>query len=289
MNSWDKEKILSLFLEAAHLGLKIKNDPHTVLKEDMTPVTLADKMIEEFLAKELLDEDTFLIGEETFATKGREYLDKALCGKCWIIDPVDGTANFAASYDTWGISIGFADHGVICQGGVYLPEKGEILLTDGDKVLYANCRDAVTLQDLKNALKEIQRPHKPFTGSSMVALSQVVAKKGRINIHNPVLATGSFVYSAVSLAAGRDGALITNAKLWDVAGVMPCFARLGIKGGFLGDRTKDVTDCRIDPSYYHLNYTSKDAFRLKDGAVFAEEITTVEKICAVCKFDCTLQ
>ena len=75
MNFWDKEKILSLFLEAAQLGLKIKNDPHTVLKEDMTPVTLADKMIEEFLAKELLDEDTFLIGEETFETKGREYLD----------------------------------------------------------------------------------------------------------------------------------------------------------------------------------------------------------------------
>ncbi len=289
MNYWDKDRILALFWEAALLGLKIKNDPHTVLKEDMTPVTLADKSIEDFLAGELVDENTFLIGEETFETKGKEYLDNALSGDCWIIDPVDGTANFAASYDTWGISIGFADHGVICQGGVYLPEKGEILLTDGDKVLYANCREAVTLQDLKNALKEIQRPHKPFTGSSMVALSQVVAKKGSIHIHNPVLATGSFVYSAVSLAAGRDGALITNAKLWDVAGSLPCFARLGIKGGFLSDGTKDVTDCRITPAYYHLDYTAKDAFRLKDAVVFAEERATIEKICSVCKLDYTLQ
>lgn len=289
MNCWNKEKILSLFWEAAQLGLKIKNDPHTVLKEDMTPVTLADKTIEDFLAKELLDEETFLIGEETFETKGREYLDKALCGKCWIIDPVDGTANFAASYDTWGISIGFAEKGVIRQGGVYLPEKGELMLTDGDKVLYANCREAATLQDLKNALKEMESPRKPFTGSSMVALSQVVAKNGCIQIHNPVLATGSFVYSAVCLAVGRDGGLITNAKLWDVAGIMPCYARLGIKGGFLGNMKKDVTDCRIDPSYYHLNYTSKDAFRLKDAAVFAEEKATIEKICSVCKLDYTFQ
>ena len=289
MNCWNRDKILSLFQEAAQLGLKIKNDPHTVLKEDMTPVTLADKTIEDFLAQELVDEETFLIGEETFETKGKEYLDKALCGKCWIIDPVDGTANFAASYDTWGISIGFAENGIIRQGGVYLPEKGELVLTDGDKVFYADCRGAETLQDLRDALKEQERPRKPFTGSSMVALSQVVAKKGTVNIHNPVLATGSFVYSAVSLAAGRDGALITNAKLWDVAGIMPCFARLGIKGGFLSDMEKDVTDCRIDPAYYHLDYTAKDAFRLKDAAVFAEEKSTIEKICSVCKLDYTLQ
>ena len=37
MDFWDTEKILSLFREAARLGLKIKKDPHTVLKEDATP------------------------------------------------------------------------------------------------------------------------------------------------------------------------------------------------------------------------------------------------------------
>ena len=289
MNHWDKDKILSLFLEAARLGLNIKNDPCTVLKEDMTPVTLADKTIENFLAGELTGKDSFLIGEETFETKGKEYLDNALCGDCWIIDPVDGTANFAASYDTWGISIGFAQNGSFRQGGVFLPEKGELMLTDGDEVLYANTREAEKLQDLKKALKVLKRPRKPFTGSSMVALSQVIAKRGVINISNPVIATGSFVYSAVSLVAGRDGALITNAKLWDVAGIMPCYARLGIKGGFLADPEKDVTDCKIDPKYYHLDYTAKDAFRLKDGAVFAEEKATVEKICSVCKLNFTLQ
>ena len=80
MDLWDTEKILSLFREAARLGLKIKKDPHTVLKEDATPVTLADRTIEDFLTGELAGKDAFLVGEETFASKGREYLDRALSG-----------------------------------------------------------------------------------------------------------------------------------------------------------------------------------------------------------------
>lgn len=289
MDHWNPDKILSLFYEAAQIGLKIKLDPKTVLKEDLTPVTLADRTVEDFLTQNLADERSFLIGEETYETKGREYLDNALKGVCWIIDPIDGTANFASSYDSWGISIGFAENGRIVEGGVYLPERGEILLTDGEKVLYGNCREVKSVSQLKNSLAPLKKPEKPFQGSSVVALSQVVAKQGILHISNPVLATGSFVYSAVSLAAGRDGALLTNAKLWDVAGIMPCFARLGIKAGFLKDPQKDVTDCRIDPEYYHLSYTALDAFRLKDAAIFASERSTIEKICNSCKLEYSLQ
>lgn len=289
MDHWNPDKILSLFLEAAQIGLKIKHDPGTVLKEDLTPVTLADRTIEDFLTQNLADERTFLIGEETYEAKGREYLDNALKGTCWIIDPVDGTANFAASYDSWGISIGFAENGRIVEGGVYLPERGEILITDGEKVLYGNCPGIQNLSCMKQSLAPLKKPEKPFQGSSVVALSQVVAKYGLIHISNPVLATGSFVYSAVSLASGRDGALLTNAKLWDVAGILPCFARLGIKSGFLKDPQKDVTDCRISPEYYHLSYTSRDAFRLKDAAIFASESSTIEQICNSCKLDYSLQ
>ncbi|MBO4304556.1 MAG: hypothetical protein J6A21_08220 [Lentisphaeria bacterium] len=289
MDFWNTEKILSLFREAARLGLKIKKDPHTVLKEDATPVTLADKTIEDFLTGELAGKDAFLVGEETFASKGREYLDRALSGTCWIIDPVDGTANFAASYDTWGISIGFAKGGRLVQGGVYLPEKGELVLTDGERVLYAQHPGMEEEPEWKNFLKPLEKPGKPFTGASVVSLSQLVAKKGIVELPNPVLATGSFVYSAVSVALGRDGALVTNAKLWDVAGMVPCFARLGIRGGFLGDREKDVTDCRIDPEYYFLDYTAQDAFRLKDAVLFVSDFSAAEKIRSACRVEYTLR
>jgi myo-inositol-1(or 4)-monophosphatase len=46
----------------------------------------------------------------------------------WVIDPIDGTSNFAANVPTYGIMIGLLDGGKPIAGGIALPSLNEIYL-----------------------------------------------------------------------------------------------------------------------------------------------------------------
>lgn len=81
-------------------------------------ITEADGAIEAFLrrkVREAFPDDGF-IGEEG----GGETSDRL-----WIVDPIDGTANFAHGEPHWCISIGFLHRGVPVVGVVEAPMLGE--------------------------------------------------------------------------------------------------------------------------------------------------------------------
>lgn len=44
----------------------------------------------------------------------------------WIVDPIDGTTNFAEGLDLWAISVGFARKGRIEFGVIYAPDRDEM-------------------------------------------------------------------------------------------------------------------------------------------------------------------
>ncbi|MDA8243264.1 MAG: inositol monophosphatase family protein [Elusimicrobia bacterium] len=46
-------------------------------------------------------------------------------GRLWIIDPLDGTTNYAHGFPAAAVSIGFAEKGVVRAGGVFDPFRGE--------------------------------------------------------------------------------------------------------------------------------------------------------------------
>lgn len=140
MDFWNAGRIIELFAECGRQALEIKKHPNAALKYDRTLVTDADRTIERILAAELGDETNgvYILGEETHRQKSSDYLARALTGKTWIIDPVDGTANFAHQRMLWGISIAFAEGGVIRDGGVYMPELGEMMITSGGRAFYSH-------------------------------------------------------------------------------------------------------------------------------------------------------
>jgi myo-inositol-1(or 4)-monophosphatase len=51
----------------------------------------------------------------------------------WVIDPIDGTSNFAAGVPTWEIMIGLLDGAAPVAGGLELPEFHEIYLAEKGK------------------------------------------------------------------------------------------------------------------------------------------------------------
>ncbi len=76
-------------------------------KDDASPVTIADKLIEEFLREKI---------SKTFPTHdilGEEFGDKRTNSEyCWVIDPIDGTKNFAAGIPCFATLI------ALCQNNV---------------------------------------------------------------------------------------------------------------------------------------------------------------------------
>jgi fructose-1,6-bisphosphatase/inositol monophosphatase family enzyme len=90
-------------------------------------VTIADKESElrliEGLARILPDAD--MIGEEA-AAADPAILDRAGIGLNWIIDPIDGTGNFAAGRPPFGMMVALVADGAIQAGWILDPLDGRI-------------------------------------------------------------------------------------------------------------------------------------------------------------------
>ena len=82
-------------------------------------VTIADREAEDMLTEALAKFDPLLpvVGEEA-AHADPAVLD-ALAGDCWIVDPLDGTNNFARSKPPFGIIVARARCGVAEGGWIY--------------------------------------------------------------------------------------------------------------------------------------------------------------------------
>ena len=82
-------------------------------------VTIADHQAEEMLMEGLarLNPGIAMVGEEA-AHDDAAVLD-GLSGPCWIIDPLDGTNNFAAGKPPFGILIALADGGITQSGWIF--------------------------------------------------------------------------------------------------------------------------------------------------------------------------
>lgn len=82
-------------------------------------VTIADREAELMIAEGLarLEGSLAIVGEEA-AHADPSVMDR-LSGDCWIIDPIDGTHNFARGHSPFGILIARASGGVTHSGWIY--------------------------------------------------------------------------------------------------------------------------------------------------------------------------
>ena len=83
------------------------------------PVTVADRdselMLREGLSK--IDDTLPFVGEES-AHADPSILDR-LDGDCWIVDPIDGTRNFASGRPPFGVLIARAENGLAKSGWIF--------------------------------------------------------------------------------------------------------------------------------------------------------------------------
>jgi len=138
-------KIIELVREAS----KLMTGDITIEQKGNTSnyVTSADvnvqHYLEEYLPK-LIPGSTFLGEEEGEQVSESEYM--------WVVDPIDGTANFIRGIGSSAISVGLVKEGKPCLGVIYEPYKDEMYWAERGKGAFLNGKPIhVSDRDFKHA------------------------------------------------------------------------------------------------------------------------------------------
>ena len=131
-------------------------------KPDLTPVTEADRAVEAELRRRLATErpNDAILGEEE-GTSGEG-------PRRWILDPIDGTRNYARGVPVWATLIALEDDGVLRLGVVSAPalgrrwwaERGHGAFADGERVTVSSVmvvEEAVLSFAYENGVPDLAR------------------------------------------------------------------------------------------------------------------------------------
>jgi myo-inositol-1(or 4)-monophosphatase len=218
------EAALSIAEKAGALALGMRPAPGAAtaatLKSAQDWLTEADGATEAFVSQALAEafpEDGFL-GEET--GRGRP---GALT---WVLDPIDGTSNFARGADRWCVSLGLIEGRTPLLGVIRAPAAGETLAArqGGGATLNGRPIQVAATGSLSRGIVEVgwspRRPSERFW-----ALVRDVMKQGAV-----VRFGGSGAMGLADVAAGRlDAYIELHINLWDVAGVLPILSEAGAR------------------------------------------------------------
>jgi len=133
----------------------------------------------------------------------------------WIIDPIDGTSNFANGIPTYGIMMGLLDNGTPIAGGIALPFFNEIAVAEKGKGAYCNNEQIFVTKEtnLLNCLVAYgidgHQENLELTKKETTVLGEII-----LNIRN--LRTNNSVFDAMLVAKGKYGAILNQtSKIWD--------------------------------------------------------------------------
>lgn len=273
MTTWNRQTVTDLVLRAARIALKHFDSPVKEFKADESVVTQADREIEQMLSESLdaPEKGSYLIGEETLHTRTEEYIQAGLRGKAWIIDPIDGTSSYANHFPMWGISLAYAEGGVIKEGALYLPVGGEFLISEGERIYFGRVRpseeaSAVTLAPFSPGSV---RPDK----GGIISIAQGFAKHGGFEGINTVHATGCCVFSLVHLMLGGYISYVADLKLWDLAAGIALLEKLGFIARFEDGRPFTT---KIDAAAYRLEPGDPRRWKARGRIIFGRDEAATE-------------
>jgi myo-inositol-1(or 4)-monophosphatase len=195
--------------EAAELARRLFSDPQGVkLKGKQDYITAADGEVERLIIGRIAERfpNDAVLGEEGGA-QGRG-------DAVWIIDPIDGTANFGHRIPHFSISIGFLSDGEPQLGTIAAPMYGEVYRARRGRGAFCNERRmrVAAPTDMDHAIIElgwsVRRPARAYAA----LLERVLATGATF------LRAGSGALGLAYVADGRThGYCELHINAWDVA------------------------------------------------------------------------
>jgi histidinol-phosphatase len=215
-----------------------RGDFEVMRKPDQTPVTEADLRIEEAIRKQLAARfpGDAVLGEEGGLEAGGE------SDRVWVIDPIDGTKNFAGRIQIWGtlIALMVGDEPVLgvasapALGERYAAAPGIGATLNGEPISVSD-RDGFPEALISfGGLKEWQ------DGPQAGALTELVRRSGRTR------GFGDFWGHMLVARGSADVMVEESLRTWDWAAIAPIVREAGgritqLEGSPLADRAGVLT------------------------------------------------
>ncbi len=220
-------------------------------KDDLSPVTEADQVVEQFLIKKIRQtyspSNYSIIAEES----GGDWQNKEFT---WVIDPIDGTRIFINGLPLWCISIGLLQNGEVYRGVVYLPATNDIFYTNDEGFAFWNNRP------LKGSLPP------QWNRNSFMAVSSGVHQYFKIDFQR-LRALGAIATHHVYVAGGAAiAALHRKTSIWDIAGAHAILTSVGGQAVYLDGSPLTFTEI--------LNTDNKSC----KGPILVGHATIIEKL-----------
>jgi myo-inositol-1(or 4)-monophosphatase len=223
-----------------------KISEYTVKESQSSIVTKADieseKKIIEIILEKFPDHNT--LGEETgFQNRNSEFT--------WVIDPLDGTSNFAAGIPWFGVIICVLKNDIPFMAGCFLPlqneiyfaEKGRGAFRNGEKINVSN------ETELKNILAAYSLDYSDEPGKTereAKLIQQVVSRIRNLRSTNCII---DFCYTA----DGKLGACMNQTtKIWDIAAPGLIIEEAG---GIVTDMQGNNYDFSLNETNFDRNFT----------------------------------
>lgn len=197
----DSEQILKFLIEITKEASSLVTDKFEVNQKGdaYDLITNLDVEIEEFLIKKLNEKypDFSIVSEEKNS-------DNSVTKNCFVIDPLDGTINFANNLPLWGIQIACVVNSETVAAVIYLPKINELYSADKSGAYLNRKEIATNAVPIKNSLYSID-------GTNNLPIMEKVRpfSSGRRNL-------GAVCVSMAFVSCGRlHGALFRSDKPWD--------------------------------------------------------------------------
>lgn len=169
----------------------------------------------------------------------------------WIVDPLDGTSNFAAGLPWFGILLAVLEHNQPVLAGMYFPESDQLYHAEKGRGVYRDSQriHVSTEPDLSNVLCAFSLDSDPDadrTRRNILLATQLVNRTRNVRSTNCLV---DFAYAL----DGRFGACLNGStRIWDIA---PACLMFPEAGGILTDWAGRPIDLTPTPSLLDRNFS----------------------------------
>ncbi len=232
----------ALALEAGEL-IRRERDQNVLridYKQQTELVTHADVMADEFITgaiRKRFPEHRILSEESMPDLAQAEYLDTPL----WVIDPIDGTVNYAYGHPQVAVSIAYAERGQVQAGVVHAPFCGH---NGTGETFRATRGSGATLNGQTISHSDASEPRQalfatgfPYTKDALEPLLKRLS--AMIHQCRDLRRIGSAALDICWVACGRLDVYYENVSPWDFAAARLIAIEAGARAGHFGEVPKN--------------------------------------------------
>ncbi|MGZ0654354.1 inositol monophosphatase family protein [Coraliomargarita sp. W4R72] len=229
-------------------------------KEDDTRVTFADFAISEKIFAELRRD----FPQDDYCSEEASPLDEVLeleARFAWVVDPIDGTNNYALGCSFCAISLALLLDGVPIYGFIYDHSTEDLLEGGPERGLFRNQKKVDRNATVADAQTMIGL-HFPMPAEQLETLAPLLAKYR-------VRCIGSGALTAAYVATGYlTGVIDYRVKVWDIAAAYALCQAAGLRWVFMGNSPFPLRSFhpQMDFSPY---YAGADSFVIKELAALS--------------------